>query len=198
MKYIAKRGVPESFCLWAPKHLNLKWTEFSKPDSPHIEIYKELRRELLLQQNELCCYCELALEDETDAHIEHLKDQEHNKDKRYDFGNLLASCKHTDSCGHMKGNKGFDTMVSPLNSDCSKRFTYTRQGKIIPKDENDTDAQKTIELLGLNCRRLKDRRRSIISAIDYEWTDFEDTLKNYLEWHKGFYTLIEYVADKYK
>ncbi len=87
-------------------------------------------------------------------------------------------------------------MVSPLDDDCQSRFTYTGNGKIIPSDESDTFAQRTIDIVGLNCKRLKDRRLSLIKVLDNEWTDFEQSLSKYIEWHQGFYTVIEYVANK--
>jgi hypothetical protein len=88
-------------------------------------------------------------------------------------------------------------MVSPLDKACQSRFTYTGSGKIIPVNENDIFANKTIELLGLNCKRLKDQRLSLIKAIDNEWTSFDQSLENCIEWYNGFFTVIQYIENKY-
>ncbi|MCP4105659.1 MAG: hypothetical protein GY749_09000 [Desulfobacteraceae bacterium] len=52
------------------------------------------------------------------------------------------------------------------NSLQASSFTYTLDGSIIPSDKKDVWAEKTIEKLGLNCPRLKDRRMSIIKGLD--------------------------------
>ena len=132
--------------------------------------------------------------DEKDAHIEHLQDQHNYPRKKYHFNNLLASCQNNDSCGHKKGNGYFDNMISPLDSTCQSRFTYTRAGKIIPCNETDSDALDTIELLGLNCKRLKDRRKSIIKTLEKAQQDYiQQSLDYCVDWFSGFYTVIEYM-----
>jgi len=91
----------------------------------------------------------------------------------------------------IKKDKGyFDNMVSPLNSDCESRFTYTGRGNVIPSDEDDMAAQETIDLLGLNCKRLRDRRESIIRMLDCDAIDsdyFQQSLDNCFEWYDGFF-----------
>jgi hypothetical protein len=52
----------------------------------------------------------------------------------FEFRNLLASCRHTDSCGQKKNAGYFSEMVSPLDAGCQLRFTYTGNGKTIPSD----------------------------------------------------------------
>ncbi|MCI5122526.1 MAG: hypothetical protein D3908_15330 [Candidatus Electrothrix sp. AUS4] len=78
----------------------------------------------------------------------------------------MASCNNKESCGHKKGRWYRPDMVSPLTEGCEQRFTYTLDGRIIPLDKEDEVASETIEQLGLNCTKLKDRRKSIIMALD--------------------------------
>ncbi len=200
MKHIVKGDEPESFQHWKHQNPTANWNDFSGS-----EVYQELRNRLIEQQEKLCCYCEIALKQNTDAHVEHLKDRQNYPQEKFDFRNLLASCQHNDCCGHEKDrvhkkNRGyFADMVSPLNTDCQLRFTYTDNGKIIPSDEYDTSAQKTIDLLALNCKRLRDQRESIIRTLDYDAVDsdyLQQSLDNCIEWYNGFFTVIQYVAAK--
>ena len=192
MKYISQNNEPDSFSHWKKHKPGVNWKAFSQ-----TEIYTELRKELILQQQGMCCYCEIALKDEKDAHIEHLKDQHNYSNERYNFNNLLASCKKTDSCGHKKGHGYFENMITPLEKNCQSHFTYTGRGQIIPKDENDKIAQDTIKLLGLDCQRLRDRRLSIILALkDCNIDYLNHSLAHCVKWHDGFYSVIEYVIIK--
>jgi len=192
MKYITKESEPVSFTHWKKQNSHHNWKTFSR-----TEIYTELRKELISQQDNMCCYCEVALIEDIDAHIEHLKDQDHYPNDRYSFNNLLASCQKNDSCGHNKKNGYFEKMISPLEKNCQSRFTYTGRGQIIPKDENDRIAQETIELLGLDCQRLKDRRLSIIMALKDCNTEYlNHSLAHCVNWHDGFYSVIEYMIIK--
>jgi len=65
---------------------------------------------------------------------------------------------------------------------------------IIPAEESDIDARKTIVLLCLNCRRLRDRRKSLISILDDASEEYlRQSLINCVDFHSGFYTVIEYM-----
>ncbi len=195
MKHIVKGDEPASFQCWKQQNRTVNWSDFSGS-----EVYQELRSTLTEQQENLCCYCEIALKQNTDAHVEHLKDKQSYPQDMFDFRNLLASCQHNDCCGHKKGSGYFADMVSPLNADCQLRLTYTGNGKIIPRDEHDTFAHKTIDLLALNCKRLSDQRKSIIiRTLDYDTADsdyLQQSLDNCIEWYNGFFTVIQYVAAK--
>lgn len=194
MKHIVKGDEPTSFGNWKQQNPGANWTDFSGSD-----VYLELRHGLIGEQGSLCCYCEVALKGNGNAHIEHFKPKSGYPRETFKVQNLLACCLHTDSCGHKKNSDYFDELISPLAGGCESCFTYTGNGKIIPSDENDTFSEKTIELLGLNCRRLRDRRRSIISALDYEGTTIEylkQSLENCNAWYHGFFTVIRYVAGK--
>jgi len=184
---------PELFRQWRKKNISKNWSDFSG-----TAAYLDLRKKLISEQEEMCAYCEIALKKETDAHIEHLQDKDTYPKECFNLANLMASCQHNDCCGHKKDRGYFKEMVSPFDSKCQSRFTYTGTGKIIPIDEGDTNASQTIELLGLNCKRLKDQRLSLIKAIDCDNTSFSFSLKNCIEWHKGFFTVIQYVKNKHE
>ncbi len=201
MRYCTKTEEPPFYTQWRKNYKlsALSWSDFSQPQSRHNRTYKNLKTTLLKQQSHTCCYCEIALKYEHKAHVEHLKDKANYPQETFNFSNLLVSCIYYDSCGHKKGSGYFKKMVSPMDKDCQKRFTYTARGKTIPKDEADGSAQKTIDLLGLNCKRLVDRRLSIIKNLqNIELEYLQKSLESCVEWYDGFYTLIEYLLKKQK
>ena len=173
------------------KNIGANWSDFSGSDE-----YHELKKQLIHEQGNHCCYCEVALKKNSDSHVEHFKPKDRYPIEMFNSQNLFACCQQSDSCGHKKGSNYFTGLVSPLDSDCQTRFTYTGRGEIIPNDENDADADKTIKILGLNCKRLVDRRSSLIKTLDYECTEFQMSLDNCIEWHDGFYSVIDYLYQK--
>jgi uncharacterized protein (TIGR02646 family) len=197
MKQINKNTEPTTFANWKKQNSNCSWSNFSKPDSTHRDIYIQLRQKLIEEQEKMCCYCEVALKEERDAHIEHLKDQDNHPNDRYNFNNLFASCQHNDSCGHKKDNGYFNEMISPIDKKCQEKFTYTGAGSLISQDENDNFAKETIKLLGLNCKRLKDRRKNLIKTLQSANSDYLiQALNSCVDWHDGFYTVIDYMIGK--
>lgn len=196
MKHIIKNPEPSSFYTWKASNRSANWNEFSG-----TEPYNELRSCLVEEQQHLCCYCEVALMNDGNisAHVEHFKPKGRHQTEMFNILNLFACCEHTDSCGHKKGNEYFAGLVCPLEENCESRFTYTGNGTIIPSNENDESADRTIQLLNLNCKRLKDQRKSIIKALEHDEITIDylkQSLDNYLEWYNGFFTVIQYVAGK--
>ncbi|MCT4614575.1 MAG: TIGR02646 family protein [Marinifilaceae bacterium] len=193
MKHISRQESPDSFEKWKARNRSAHWGEFGNEKNHTVEIKREVKEKLLSQQNNLCGYCEVAVQLD-DSHIEHLKDRNNYPREMFDYDNFIASCQYTDSCGHYKGTGYFSGIVSPFDNNCEQRFTYTGNGKIIPVDENDSDALNTIEVLGLNCKRLKDRRVSIIKTLELADNDFvSQYLSNCEDWLGGFYTVVKYM-----
>jgi uncharacterized protein (TIGR02646 family) len=194
MKHVVKGSEPASFQRW--KRQNPHEANWSNLDSA---VRQELKETLIEQQKEMCCYCEVSLKQSTNVHVEHLEDKHNWPNRIFDYDNLLASCQYNDSCGHKKGAGYFSGMVSPLDDKCESRFTYTGIGTMIPTDETDVKAQSTIDLLGLNCNRLKGRRKAIIQALETDGYDFyslQQILDSCIDWPGGFFTVIKYMRDK--
>jgi uncharacterized protein (TIGR02646 family) len=193
MKHVVKGPAPESFKAWKKKNPTAAWEDFTRTTE-----YVELSKTLLSEQKKMCCYCELALIGNGEAHIEHHRPKSSDRKLEFAVENLFACCQHKDSCGHNKG-RSTSRIVSPSDADCEKRFTYTGSGSIIPVDENDETAYTTRKILGLDCKRLRSRRESIIKILDTDamtLAEFDDSLTNCNEWYGGFYTVIEYVKKK--
>lgn len=201
MRYIEKHSTePEGFSRWKKNNAKANWNDFSTSAE-----HRELREQLLAEQIGMCCYCEVMLTVD-DAHIEHLKPKSKYQQERFAYDNLLASCNRKESCGHKKGTWYRPDMVSPLAKGCEQRFTYTLDGRIIPSDKEDKLASETIEQLGLNCAKLKDRRKSIIKALDnggngpaaaYLQTVAADILNRKNDWPFGFPTVLFFIAATY-
>lgn len=194
MKHIVKGSEPSSFQSWKKKNPRADWDDFSR-----TKTYQELRQCLIDEQAMFCCYCEIALRQNSDAHIEHFKPKSKYPAERFAYNNFFACCEYKDSCGRKKGSEYFDDLISPLDANCQSRFTYTGNGKIIPFNENDEYAQRTIEVLALNCKRLRLQRESIIKILDNDetTTDYlKQSLANCIDWYNGFFTVIRYVAGK--
>lgn len=194
MKHIKKQEEPESFAKWCKKNHKCSWEEFGSSKEK-----SEVKDSLLKEQENLCCYCEtfITISNEK-SHIEHFKPQAHYPSERYNYKNLHLSCERKESCGHIKGSKNIDSLISPLDENCEQRFTYTNIGTIITTDENDKDAINTIEMLGLNCEKLKGCRNTLLRNFD-NMGDQKNVMEclRFLKNKDGeFYTLFKYIAQK--
>ncbi len=203
MKYIDKTTPePDRFIRWKKRNKRAGWNDFSGGSE-----YREVKEQLIGEQLWMCCYCEVILS-LNDCHVEHLKPKSVYPQNMFAYENLLASCNRKKSCGGKKNNWYDSNMVSPLNEDCQQRFTYTHEGMIIPSDEKDTLALETIEQLGLNCFKLKNQRKSIITAVENVENDPDlvdllqssaaGILQKKKDWPFGFYTVLLYLAEEYK
>ncbi len=131
----------------------------------------EVKESLMKEQGYICCYCERRLIDD-DSHIEHFNPQSNNAVDTLDYINMLCSCQdqlkkgEPRHCGISKDNwYDENRLISPLDSNCEGRFTYTADGKIQPADEFDAAASKTIEKLKLDIGILNDSRKKAIEPF---------------------------------
>jgi uncharacterized protein (TIGR02646 family) len=137
------------------------------------------------EQGHICCYCERRLTD-NDSHIEHFRPQSDHAVDPLDYGNMLCSCqKHIKKgdprhCGNHK-NGWFDELllISPLDSGCESRFSYTADGGIYPADSNDAAAKVTIEKLKLDIPKLNAMREKAIEPFLDEGLSY-DELKQFV------------------
>ena len=168
---------------------------------------KEVKVSLMKEQGHICCYCERQLTDD-DSHIEHFNPQSNNAVNPLDYTNMLCSCQdqlkkgEPRHCGNSKDN-WFDKylLISPLDSNCERRFAYTADGKIHPANESDDAARKTIEKLNLNIEILNDLRKKAIDPFldkDLDGEDFLKFVNGYIKMNSDdtfneFWTTIDYM-----
>ncbi|HBT78531.1 MAG TPA: TIGR02646 family protein [Planctomycetaceae bacterium] len=186
MKQISKGDPPKVFSDWVAKEKPRSWddlhTSKSKP------VYEGLVVALRAEQGNLCCYCEQELHDGK-THVEHFHGRPNPK-LAYDYGNLHASCNGDKSkcedkhcCGHRRAEKqkeSYGKLVSPLDGDVELRFKYDEKGEMQPTKQDDGIAQSTIDILGLNCEKLKRLRQKTFLDIQYQKPTMTDT--DFVEW----------------
>ena len=178
MRYIEKGRAPDFF---AGETEQL--SDESSCQALHCK--PELRQHLMREQDHLCAYCERKLDD-SNTHIEHIEPQSRHPEKRFDYGNLIASCDggracasvseqsayadlDTDSCGHRKGQE-YDAglFLNPTAlPDVGDYFAFdTHSAKIKPSDAwASQKAAYTIDLLNLNSAYLCNARKNARGAF---------------------------------
>lgn len=181
MLYIQKEKEPETVVNWKKKFKNRKKRRPVYEDikgEPEKQVLKEA---LILEQKYLCCYCCNRISG-SHAHIEHFVPRCIRQDLSLEYGNLHASCqgekgdmKH---CGHAKGNAYEEgLLISPLDPECEKRFSYGIDGEIKPADNRDRGAEYTIRVLALNDERLKRARAEAMWAAGVFFADSAEERK---------------------
>jgi len=205
MKHITKQTEPQAFIDWK-----------ATGDKTFLKLHQtalkqELKDALIEEQGAICCYCEsrVALHN---SHIEHLKPQSSFPNDQLDYSNLLCSCQKQLSkgedrhCGNSKeGWYNPSLLVSPLDTDCEERFTYTQRGKIKPASKTDAAAKKTISHLKLNIPKLNASRQKAVEPFLDEGlspTELKRLVSAYLQTDpKGhfseFHTTIRQLFDEY-
>lgn len=180
------------------------WKRFTKRTASR----NQLKTALHARQQGLCAYCEITLENTEDqnigSHVDHILPKENHQALTFDYDNLVLSCFATGgeikaddrdpapvSCGHaqLKRTNNFDEslFIKPTDSDCERYFSFELDGEVIahPKlSPSDVDkAKHTLEVLNLNCLRLKRLREDTITQLYQIVTELQsdsDALKRFL------------------
>ncbi len=175
---INKANVPPEYTEWLREYTRSHKRSPKYNDIP--QYYKEnLKNNLIQEQKGLCCYCCGSIGN-NESHIEHFYPQElckiENIRLQTDYRNLFISCNgfscgfivngQIETCGHRKKNEYNENLISPIDEFCESYFSYTSDGRIMPKDDNQK-AKTTISILGLDDYALNQARKSALEAIDY-------------------------------
>ena len=208
MKYISKDKEPQDFIDWKNR-ANRDWQPtFDNLQNPEKQ---SVFNSLFVEQGYICCYCERELKD-NDYHIEHFRPKDQNlfPELQLEYSNFLCSCQRNTQkgeplhCGNSKGN-WFDEnlLISPLDPNCEKQFTYTADGYIYPSNDDNIAAKTTIEKLQLNISKLVDLRKRVIEPFlddDLSESEFKKFVNSYLVdkdknhgKYNEFYTTIKYL-----
>ena len=161
------------------------WNSFKRGGKSSLQLIDDL----LPRQYHLCSYCENRLSDSPGSlgfHIEHILSKSLNPSLTFEYTNLMLSCfkdgseaspseedPEPVSCGHarLKASNGFDEtfFIKPTEADCERYFFYELEGEIVPhpdlNDQGIERAQHTIDVLNLNCLRLKRLRSDVIDRL---------------------------------
>ena len=176
MRYISKGESPEFF----EKEKQLLVDD---PAWDNLHCKRELRLHLIKEQKGLCVYCERGIDD-ANSHVEHLFAQSDNPVKRFDYGNLVASCngdqcdsaakdsykpEDVHSCGHKKSDDlDVDKFLNPiLHGNIGHYFVYDKEKcSICTSGKDDERAIYTIKLLNLDNHRLNNERANARLALE--------------------------------
>ena len=180
MKRIAKNPEPQEFTDWKARDRMAHRPNWNRV---RPEIKTVIHESLMQEQGYICCYCEGRISIGK-SHVEHFRPRRKYRGLQLDYGNLHCSClraqssEEPDHCGHRKGS-WFDKhmLVSPLQGDCEKRFTFAVNGEIYPRSSDDPAAETTIRRLGLDLPKLNALRAAAVDALcDLPETDIKRLL----------------------
>lgn len=181
MRHLAPHAEPTELTTARPT-LPLDWKRIPRA------VKHAIRDRLYVHQFGLCGYCEGSL-GELGRHIEHIEPKGGiggNPSRTLDYSNLIASCQgDTDkkksagrdaSCGHYKdqfirtqGAVRLGDFISPREAGCDQLFSYLVDGRVVPRTAPGSQTHKrasyTIDAAGLDCPRLRNRRRTIAARL---------------------------------
>lgn len=168
MKRIVKSREPQQFSDWKEEDKMAHKPNWNRVSGPVKHV---IHRALITEQGHICCYCESPVTVD-DSHVEHFRPIRQFPSHALEYQNLHCSCLRTLSpgvpahCGHRKGS-WFDEglLISPLQSDCDKRFKFNTNGEIAARDCNDLQAKETISRLGLDLPSLNSLRAAAVEEL---------------------------------
>ncbi len=150
-----------------PKSLEIYRESMGAFKNLPIATKTEIRSLGFKEQGGLCALCCGYLPDREPARIAHLEPQSSSPAQALIYENMVLSCAGGDgldvttrprsfSCDRKQ--KASRLPVTPLQPDCEIRFNYTSNGAIIPASDDDKETDETINILALNCERLRQAR----------------------------------------
>ncbi len=162
MKYIKKQAEPRQLAEFRNK--GGTWDTFARGDGK-----KEVKEQLLAEQNGLCAYCTASIRFDT-MKVEHWCSQnECPEDRDLDYTNLLAVCK-----GKYRGANGdyehCDTSkkavlieLNPQEQSHIAQLSYTNNG--IMKSSNAIHQKELNSILNLNIAPIQKARKTILETL---------------------------------
>lgn len=169
MRRIIKSNQPSALAKWRKKTAGTQWFNYEglkqEPGLREIVV-----KALLKEQGQLCAYTGIEIDANT-CHIEHVKAQAHcpaGSGEDVEYNNMVACFPRPGmGCDFGAVKKGkwpppaeAANFVSPLQADCERKFTFTYEGKIRPR--NSEAAEETVEHLSLDHKQLENYRRQAI------------------------------------
>ena len=127
-----------------------------------------VRRQLNLEQEGLCVYCESKL-DPDEGHVEHIKSRDENRALAFVYGNLAHSCNGFDHCGRIKDNAVLPVEPRP---GCNRFFVLMAvDGRLVSASGltsgEGQQATDTLRILGLNVVALSWQRKGFADATRF-------------------------------
>jgi len=182
LKKIIKHSSPKGFEEWKRFRNPTNWNQLDGNPVPEInrndnfKYYSkhELRAKLLLETNNLCCYCECKIENSPLlSKVEHVQPKQgiQNQHLLFDYSNLLISCNGGERDPkpkeiHCDAHKNDSVIpLTPFDDRVESEIGYKINGAVVGFSE---DAIETIKILNLDVSKLRNSRRNKISGFIFE------------------------------
>jgi uncharacterized protein (TIGR02646 family) len=201
MLKVTKLEEPEFLLHFKRKSCPQSWVDYNEGT-----IKREIKEYILKnEQNKYCPYCEKAIYELDECHIEHIKPRDRFPQMFQEYMNLLASCNGKNSCGNWKENSYSEDFINPVMDNPEDYFTFDIvSGKIVPKCKLKDDvkyrrAEYTIQLLNLNCYTLMEARKNLIIILEVyreNYDDYSQYLQYFLDDGQSFPSLIKYYNEE--
>jgi uncharacterized protein (TIGR02646 family) len=197
MRKINKRDPLPAFLTFKEKDPSANWDTFHKKAQ---DIYNATREVILMEeQNCLCGYTEIPIEEITDAHLDHFLKKSLSPKDTFNWNNLIAAtldddfgANHKDTKYKIKKNE-YGGIFNPVKDNVEHYFDYNFRGEIIPRANIGTlleaKVKKTIEVFNLNHETLKKRRALIITQIQNCKGLSEEAIRGALS-YSGFVSVV--------
>ena len=200
MRKINKTPPIASFQAFIQANPTANWRTFHELAK---NVYQESRDHILLEeQNRLCGYTEIPIEDTAESHLDHYVKRDFLPNKTFDWNNLIASCNHDDFGAKHKDNTSkikrmdYALIFNPVEDHVEQYFYYNEFGEIEAQPNLEPavkeKVEKTIAIFNLKHPSLIERRKTIIQYIrDYSDGSLDtQTIKTVLS-ALGFVSLVE-------
>lgn len=169
MKKVTKTHTPQKLTEWCNENreVNHKYEHLLG-----TEAHQDLKSKLLQEQGWLCAYTGRSIDSAT-SHVEHIKPQNDCAEwEDVEYRNLIACFP----AGGGDTSYGYGApvkagwwdeqqFVTPLSSECERRFRFVWSGHVHPNPKEHVGAIETIKVLGLDEKSLCQLRRARIDGF---------------------------------
>lgn len=142
-----------------------------------LKYYKhqDIKKKLFASSYQKCAFCESKPAESGNIEVEHFKPKSLYPELAFDWENLLPICRR---CNNSKSDHdtGKEPIVDPSHDDPEKIFTYYFLN-IIPLDDKNEIAHRTIEICDLNSERLFEIRANLLKAL----SSYESQVKAWIK-----------------
>ncbi|MGI4022525.1 MAG: retron system putative HNH endonuclease [Janthinobacterium lividum] len=149
-------------------------------DGLTIQAKEDLRKNLLLEQGFICCYClkripETVIKDDVtskEMKIEHYQSQDKFPLLQLTYSNLFGACTGNEgnpqkiqTCDTRKGKDILTINLLISTPNCETLFKYNADGEISSIDKNEEIDRQLNAVLNLNMQTLKENRRQVFLEV---------------------------------
>ena len=198
MRKINKLTPIQIFSDFVNKQKPKNWDDFHKYGQ---KIYEDTREQILItEQDCLCGYTELPINDVRNTHIDHYKKKSIFPLLTFDWNNFIVATMNNEFGANYKDSnykikkEEYAEILNPVIDEIQQYFEYMTWGEVKPKhtlsEEDFLKADKTIIVFNLNHNSLKRRRRNLIKMAS-SYKDFTKSEKISYLIYSGFLSLLE-------